>query len=159
MNDAPERGRGTTGEGRPIGPARRNLRWDTGSVHGLSHPNRKWFSPDTRIRLVQACYSPKTAVKSGSSGVGTLLSGQSVEHDRGGAGDPTRGKHRAERDDPRSGREAPARDSVETVVRCALLSCAEPVEEAVDHPHRPEERTPMCSFHARRARKLRGISA
>jgi len=128
MNDTPERGRGTTGQGRPIDPTRRNRLWQAGSVPGPFHPNRKGFSPDTRIRLVQACYLPRTAFRggygeqceisvnkaklqcsrqSGRSGAEDLVCGCGVRRSRRSNERKARRGAAAPRLDPRREREAP----------------------------------------------------
>jgi hypothetical protein len=57
MNDAPEKGRGTTGFGRPTDRTRRNRLWQGGSVHGLSHPESKGVAV-APIRHVTPCKRP-----------------------------------------------------------------------------------------------------
>jgi hypothetical protein len=60
---APEKGRGTTGAGRPSGPARRNLQpWQVGSVPGPSSPSAK------SVTVVQNARRPISSARESESG-------------------------------------------------------------------------------------------
>jgi len=126
MSETPEKGRGTTGFGRPTDRTRRNRLWQAGSVPGPYHPNSKGVSL-APIRLVHAFSLPKTAAltgfgeqceiagnsanlrcsrQSGRSGAEDLVCGGGVCRSRRSS-ERKASSDRRERDDPRREREAP----------------------------------------------------
>ena len=171
MNDTPEKGRGTTGFGRPTDRTRRNrLPGGKGSVSHPSHANPKCVSVFP-ISHVTPCKRPVSReygfLYVDHSGAGGILRGRGRGQHPNGATEcrmgesPARpkaapGTQAAQR--PSSFRRGSDRRRVPGI-ECALRSCAEPAIVIVAHPYRPEPWTALCAFHADRARNIRWVTA
>jgi hypothetical protein len=150
MNDVPDEGRDTTGQGRARGPNRNRTPWETCSVPRPSSCVAKSVS----LVPCTAGTECKGGEKRSLRGRGFTTSGRGLDLGRGPS-DPGRGPEAAHEGVPTGTTENERRGGGGAVAgRCAIQSCGAEAEKEVAHPYRPEPSTSLCRRHARRARSV-----
>jgi hypothetical protein len=151
MTETPVEGRGTTGQGRPIGPNRRirrvgaRIRTRPFSVRPLNlygDNARRSISEGTNAETPDSPFPPAVPrVYAVQSDRGSGIPVSEAEGREYGVSCATEGFPKGD------------------LGRCALARCARPADRLIEHPNRPEGCTPLCEHHAVRAAGIGGVLA